>query len=94
VSEWRDDAACRDEDLNLFYPKSEEVLPPAVERLCSSCPVEADCLAWALRHEDHGMWARTTPKKRSRLRRAAGIPFTRLESMARIRGAAPEEEAS
>lgn len=39
--------------------------------ICATCPVQADCLAYALRTgEDDGIWGGTTPKQRRRMRHA------------------------
>lgn len=53
---WRDDAACRDADPELFFPVG--TAGPALRqirdarRICRGCPAQAPCLAWAL---DHGI---------------------------------------
>lgn len=55
--EWRERAACRWEDPELFFPvgKPESVgYAPQEERalaVCRRCPVVADCLEWAVRTE-------------------------------------------
>jgi WhiB family redox-sensing transcriptional regulator len=67
--QWRDDAACRGADLELFFPISDEAAGPA-KSICASCPVRDDCLEWALssRQED-GVFGGMTPSERRRLRR-------------------------
>jgi WhiB family transcriptional regulator, redox-sensing transcriptional regulator len=53
---WRQDAACRDADPELFFPVG--TTGPALrqireaKRICRGCPAQAPCLAWAL---DHGV---------------------------------------
>ncbi len=60
---WRDHAACRDQDLQLFFPP--EHLPPAVKRqledralgMCRDCPVSRACLAFSITSgQRHGVW--------------------------------------
>lgn len=52
---WRNEAACRD-DTDLFFPVGPA--GPAVrrvdevKRICRTCPVQAQCLAWAPDHGD------------------------------------------
>ena len=53
---WRQDAACRDADPELFFPVG--TAGPALrqireaKRICRGCPAQSPCLAWAL---DHGV---------------------------------------
>lgn len=61
-SHWRTAAACQSCDPDLFFPLSSS--GPAVEQIaqakqvCSRCPVQPQCLAFALRtHQAHGVWA-------------------------------------
>lgn len=50
--DWRHDAACRDEDPELFFPvgNSGPALLQVAEAkaVCHRCTVASDCLAWAL----------------------------------------------
>lgn len=66
VGEWRADAACRDADLDLFFPGIGDDARPA-KAMCARCPVQSACFDEGL-WEDHGVWAGTTPKERRRLR--------------------------
>jgi hypothetical protein len=69
---WRDDAACKDQPLDLFYPEDYDD-PSAAFELCQRCPVQADCFAHAIKHERHGIWAHTTPLDRKKIRQKLGI---------------------
>jgi WhiB family redox-sensing transcriptional regulator len=66
---WREDAACRDEDTNIFFPVTDEDAGPA-KAICAVCPVREECLEFALatRQED-GVWGGLTETERRRLRR-------------------------
>lgn len=53
--DWRDHAACRDVDPELFFGPQDSPVDTAPLRwelvaiaTCVSCPVQATCLAWAL----------------------------------------------
>jgi WhiB family transcriptional regulator, redox-sensing transcriptional regulator len=66
---WRNRAACRHYDPDLFFP--EGAAGPAqqqteqAKRVCQSCPVQAPCLCFALRHRlVFGIWGATTPEER------------------------------
>lgn len=53
---WAQDAACRDADIDLFFSSHDEEQRAALE-LCRSCPVQADCLRYALENgEMYGIW--------------------------------------
>ena len=55
---WIDDASCRDYDVNLFFDKYEEdeTLRPAIEKLCSECPVRKMCFAVGVSQKGWGVW--------------------------------------
>jgi WhiB family redox-sensing transcriptional regulator len=66
---WRARAACRDADINIFFPTTDEEAGPA-KAICATCPVRVECLEFALatRQED-GVWGGLTETERRRLRR-------------------------
>ena len=73
---WRDQAACRRLDPELFFPVSTlgAALPQieAAKRVCRSCPVRLVCLHWALQTgQDAGVWGGTTEQERRLMRRMA-----------------------
>lgn len=73
-STWRNLAACRGLDPELFYPDRGESTFQA-KTVCRSCPVRGDCLAAGLT-ERFGIWAGTSERERRRLRRSRGLPET------------------
>ena len=75
--DWQAFAACRGMPVETF------VLPIGgsavrARAVCAGCPVNGDCLSYALSEPDlEGIWAGTTARERSRLRRVrreAGVP--------------------
>lgn len=73
---WMREGACVGDDCaDAWFPIADvdtrgEYL--YAKRVCASCPVQADCLAWALAvPELHGCWGGTTPRDRESLRRKA-----------------------
>ena len=56
--EWKDDAICLDYDTNLFFEKYEddELLRPAIHKLCSMCPVSKMCFAVGVSQKEWGVW--------------------------------------
>lgn len=56
--QWKDDAICLDYDTNLFFDKYEddEVLRPAIDKLCLECPVSKTCFAVGISQKEWGIW--------------------------------------
>ena len=71
VISWRDRAACRGADPDLFFP--DEGNAAGIERAkqtCASCPVSWECLSYAIEsNQTEGIWGGTTRGERRRLRR-------------------------
>ena len=72
--EWRDLAACRDTDPDLFFPVG--TTGPAIEQIdnakavCRQCEVQSLCLEYALTtNQDSGIWGGTSEEERRVLRR-------------------------
>ena len=65
---WRDRAACRGADLDLFFPGRGESAEPA-RRICARCPVRQPCLEFALcQGIVHGIWGGLAERDRRTLR--------------------------
>ena len=68
--------ACREIGLELFYPDEKgngSDTYTYARVICASCSVQAQCLEWAIKHEDHGMWGGTSPTDRRKIRRQRKI---------------------
>ena len=55
---WKDNAVCLDYDTNLFFEKYEddELLRPAIDALCSLCPVRKECFSVGITGKEWGVW--------------------------------------
>src|SRR5919198_3089219 len=82
------DAACGEQDLQLFYPKpGDQRAERAAKRICARCPVQQACLQMALDTDDqHAILGGTTPAERAQLR--SQHTKARLVARARERAAA------
>lgn len=59
--------SCVDSALE-FVPDPEPLhVPPEVAAVCAVCPVAAECLAWAIAHNEYGLWAATTRDQRQQM---------------------------
>jgi hypothetical protein len=56
--DWKNDAACLEYDTDLFFDKYENdsVLRPAIDALCSRCPVSKMCFAVGVSQKEWGIW--------------------------------------
>jgi WhiB family redox-sensing transcriptional regulator len=77
MDNWRDRAACRTEDPDLFFPigSSGPSLMQAeqAKAVCRRCPVREPCLQFALDTDQGiGVWGGTNESERRALRRRAG----------------------
>ena len=73
---WQDAAACKGEDLLLFFgPDGErqperEIRERKAKQVCASCPVRIECLNYAVaRPEKYGTWGGLNEDERSAERR-------------------------
>ena len=69
---WRDRAACKGLDPDTFYPPKYTPIPGDVLEMCRErCPVQADCLSYAVEHKETlGWWGGTNPRRIRFLRRS------------------------
>jgi WhiB family transcriptional regulator, redox-sensing transcriptional regulator len=72
--DWRDAAACRDADPELFFPdgdtRSARAQLKTAKLICRGCPVTAVCLSWALASgQEAGIWGGLTEHERHSLHR-------------------------
>ena len=86
---WRDDAACKHAAPELFFPIGttgvaiEEI--ESAKRVCAVCPVQSQCLEFALlTRQEFGIWGGTTEEERRLL-----IKVVRAKARSEGRVAAP-----
>jgi WhiB family redox-sensing transcriptional regulator len=69
---WLAKAACRREQIDLFFPISAKS-SGASQLICSTCLAKSECLSYALDHRElSGIWGGTSEEQRVFMRRAAG----------------------
>ncbi|MGW4549713.1 WhiB family transcriptional regulator [Streptomyces violaceorubidus] len=74
MDDWREHAACRTEDPDLFFPIGTTG-PAALQTeqakaVCRTCPVPEQCLRWALdTGQTIGVWGGTSELERRALKR-------------------------
>ena len=71
VLAWQEQALCAQTDPEAFFPEKGGSTREA-KRICSGCEVRAECLEYALAHDERfGIWGGLSERERRRLRRAA-----------------------
>lgn len=72
--DWRYEAACRDEDPELFFPIGDA--GPALaqieeaKQVCGSCRVSSACLEWAIEsNQESGVWGGLSEDERRLMRK-------------------------
>lgn len=74
---WREQALCAEVDPELFFPGPGASLRliRLAKQICSDCPVQRECLDYALKHnETFGVWGGTSYEDRKKLKRGQEIP--------------------
>jgi WhiB family redox-sensing transcriptional regulator len=69
-------AACTDvADPDIFFPEGKDALlkMAMAKEICADCPIVADCLQYAVEHDEPGIWGGTTEDERKVMRRRRKI---------------------
>jgi WhiB family redox-sensing transcriptional regulator len=68
---WQDRALCAQTDPEAFFPEKGGSTREA-KKVCRSCEVRAECLDYALEHDERfGIWGGLSERERRRLKREA-----------------------
>jgi WhiB family redox-sensing transcriptional regulator len=72
---WRRQASCRTLDPSLFFPSgssgTEAQDAASAKAICSTCPVAAPCLEFALTtNQEYGVWGGLDEEERREIRRS------------------------
>lgn len=54
-----DEAACRSQFVDEFYSDEATGVDGHARRVCASCPLQRQCMTYALAHEGWGLWCLT-----------------------------------
>jgi WhiB family transcriptional regulator, redox-sensing transcriptional regulator len=68
--DWRYRALCVQVDPDLFFPEPMNYVKIRhAKRICQVCDVRAECLEYALVHDESGIWGGMSERERRRLKR-------------------------
>ena len=69
--EWQDRALCAQTDPEAFFPEKGGSTREA-KRICQGCEVRAECLEYALGHDERfGIWGGLSERERRKLKKRA-----------------------
>jgi WhiB family transcriptional regulator, redox-sensing transcriptional regulator len=69
--DWQERALCAQTDPEAFFPEKGGSTREA-KRICSGCEVRAECLEYALGHDERfGIWGGLSERERRKLKRRA-----------------------
>ena len=72
--EWMTGGVCAQVDPELWFPEKGGSTRQA-KALCTGCPVQVQCLAYALTHDERfGVWGGASERDRRRMKRTATRP--------------------
>ena len=70
--DWQERALCAQTDPEAFFPEKGGSTREA-KRICAGCEVRAECLEFALAHDERfGIWGGLSERERRRLKRRPG----------------------
>ena len=70
--EWQERALCAQTDPEAFFPEKGGSTREA-KRICQGCEVRAECLEYALAHDERfGIWGGMSERERRKLKKRAG----------------------
>ena len=73
---WMLTGLCRERDPSFFFP-SDGVGVEQARRVCAGCPVQTECLEYALTYRiEHGVWGGASERQRRRILRSRRTPVT------------------
>ena len=69
IPEWMSEAACAQIDSDPWFPEKGGSTRE-VKKICAACPVQTQCLKYALDHDERfGVWGGMSERERRRLKR-------------------------
>ncbi|NUS72404.1 MAG: WhiB family transcriptional regulator [Corynebacteriales bacterium] len=69
-AQWQDQALCSQTDPEAFFPEKGGSTREA-KRICTGCEVRAECLEYALAHDERfGIWGGLSERERRKLKKA------------------------
>jgi WhiB family redox-sensing transcriptional regulator len=68
---WMADGVCAQIGGDLWHPEKGKAAKPA-KMICHTCPVEQQCLEFALLHDERGVWGGMSERERRKIKGQTG----------------------
>ena len=73
--EW-EQGACHGLPTEWWFPeRGRQIMIPVAVAICRGCPIQQECLDWALKHERTGIWGGLPERRRQKIRRMQHIRY-------------------
>lgn len=66
---WMNHAPCKGLGT-MFFDETHRTVVREAQKICAECTYSSECLDYALKHEEIGIWAGTTTNERAKILRA------------------------
>jgi WhiB family redox-sensing transcriptional regulator len=80
-TQWMQKAACKNQTHHMFPQHHKDITYiQTAKQICQTCPVQTQCLNYALQHppaDMHGVWAGHTPRQLAAKQKQLGIKPTK-----------------
>ena len=78
--EWMDKAICIEIGTEPFFPDTDKDTELAAKRICKKCPVQTECLLYALQDGTlSGIWGGTSLVDRQTMKRSSRAGYSRAK---------------
>jgi WhiB family redox-sensing transcriptional regulator len=79
-------ANCTSTDPEIFFPEREDkIAVRTASRVCAVCPIVEDCLEYAIKNENFGIWGGASSLERKRMIRQPYLRKVHLNDMRIVR---------
>jgi WhiB family redox-sensing transcriptional regulator len=77
--------SCQGKDVELFFVDPNEATyrhsTAEAKTLCKQCPYVAECLEWAFKNNELGVWGGTTERERASMKRRGLRPWNLYKAL-------------
>jgi WhiB family transcriptional regulator, redox-sensing transcriptional regulator len=68
MESWKTLGRCHGMAPDVFFPEKNRWAEKTAKAICAGCPVEAQCMDYAIANSEVGVWGGTTERQRNKIR--------------------------